>query len=113
MLTYTKDTWQFIYEIKSIHILNNYTLISLDIESQYTNLQTSEVKKIINKNFHEIKKHTNIPKKDFLEAVNLCLDWSYCIFNEKFYKQIKGVPMGSPIPPTAANLVMEFLMRKF
>lgn len=78
----------------------------------YTNLQIKDIKKAIDNRFDGIKKYTNIPKKDFQEAISLCLDWSYCSFNERMYKQIKGLPMGSPISPVVANLFMEDFDKK-
>jgi len=37
----------------------------------------------------------------------MCLDNTYLCFRENYYKQIYGVPMGSLISVTIANLVME------
>ena len=42
-------------------------------------------------------------------ALNFCLNNTYFIFQGKFYQQIFGVPMGSPISVTIANLVMEHI----
>ena len=42
-----------------------------------------------------------------MTALNLCLDYTYLYFHGKFYHQIFGVAMGSPISVIIANLVME------
>ena len=42
-----------------------------------------------------------------MTASNLCLDNTYLYFRGKFYRQIFGVAMGSPISVIIANLVME------
>lgn len=54
-------------------------------------------------------KHTNLPQRAFTELLELCLENAYCIFNKRFYKQTFGVPMGSPLWASVANLVMEDL----
>ena len=42
-----------------------------------------------------------------MTALNLCLDNKYLYFRGKFYRQIFGVAMGSPVSVIIANLVME------
>ena len=42
-------------------------------------------------------------------ALNFCLNNTYFTFQEKFYQQIFGVPMSSPISVTIANLVMKHI----
>ena len=44
---------------------------------------------------------------DIMNALNLCPDNTYLYFRGKFYCQIFGVAMGSPISVIIANLVME------
>ena len=41
-----------------------------------------------------------------MTALNLCLD-TYLHFHGKFYRQIFGVTMGSPVSVIIVNLVME------
>ena len=42
-----------------------------------------------------------------ITALNLCVDNAYLYFRGKFYRQIFGVAMASPISIIIANLVME------
>ena len=42
-------------------------------------------------------------KIEFKELLSLATKESYFIFNEKLYKQVDGVAMGSPLGPTLAN----------
>ena len=42
-----------------------------------------------------------------MTALNLCLDNTYLYFCDKFYRQIFGVAMGSPISVIISNLVVE------
>ena len=47
-----------------------------------------------------------------MNALDLCLANTYLCFRKKFYRQIFGVAMGSPISVIAANLDMEFIENK-
>lgn len=46
------------------------------------------------------------PKDEFLKALNLVLDSTYFQFENCFYKQKFG-PMGSPLSPILADLVLQ------
>ena len=47
-----------------------------------------------------------------MRGINICLDNTYIQFKNQFYRQIFGVPMGSPISVIIANLVMETIETK-
>ena len=47
-----------------------------------------------------------------MNALDICLDNTYLCFRNKFYRQIFGVAMGSPISVIVANLVMESIENK-
>ncbi|XP_046737556.1 uncharacterized protein LOC124406248 [Diprion similis] len=109
---HVKDTWSFVNSIKGKIVPTDHVLISLDIISLFTNVPTKLVMSIITKKWPEIKKYTNINKKEFIEATKLILDSCYFIHNNQFFKQIFGVAMGSPMNPVVANLVLEHLENK-
>ena len=50
-----------------------------------------------------------IPKTDFINLVQLCLDFESFTFNDVEYVQHQGLAMGSPLSPVAACLYMEML----
>ena len=56
-----------------------------------------------------LESSTLIPKKEFLNALDFVLNSAYFTFNGQFFKQKFGIPMGSPLSPIIANLVMENL----
>ena len=48
----------------------------------------------------------NIPKHDFHNLLNIATKESFFIFNSKYYKQVDGVAMGSPLGPVIADIFM-------
>lgn len=109
---HVKDSWSFVEQINNMVIPPDHVLISLDVESLYTNIPTKLALAVIGKNWNSIKDHTTIEKRSTIKAVKLCLDSTCFIHNDTHYKQICGVAMGSPISPVVANLVMENLKQK-
>jgi hypothetical protein len=59
-----------------------------------------------------ISKHTAMDASTFKEAVKLCLENSYFVYNGVAYYQISGSPMGSPISSALANLAMEVMLER-
>lgn len=110
------NSFQFAKEITQYTIPNNNKLISFDVVSLYTNLESSLILKCIKRRWAKIRDTSPIPLKELLEAVSLCLNSTYFSFKGQVYKQVFGSPMGSPVSATLANLTMEYvvsdLMRK-
>ena len=63
--------------------------------------------------WNQIKTNTFLKQTHFDNILQFCLESSYCIFNNEFYKQTFGLLMGSPLSATAANVVMEELEKIF
>lgn len=106
---YIKDSWDFKNKIKNIKIPPNYKLISLDVVSLYTNIPTDLAKKIVEKKWPEIKQYTDLPLKEFLEALDFTLNSTYFQYKDKYYKQIQGCAMGVSVSSVIAQLVLEDL----
>jgi len=53
--------------------------------------------------------HTNLSLSKFILSTRFVLQSTYFHFNNKFYKQIFGTPMESPLSPIVADLVLQKL----
>lgn len=105
--SYIKDTYDFLAKIADIKVPKNALLITLDIESLYTNIQTTDGLKSVEKMFAKYPKSQYIrPEKEILELLKLNLDNNDFMFRNEWYLQISGTAMGKRFAPTYANIDM-------
>ncbi|XP_071637612.1 uncharacterized protein [Temnothorax longispinosus] len=104
--SHIKNSYHLVNKLNGKPFDSNCTLISLDVVSLFTNVPTDPVVDSVTKRWNEISKLTDIPLDEFTIAIRLILNSTYFSFNNKVYKQIFGSPMGSPLSPIAADMVM-------
>jgi len=63
----------------------------------------------LNRRRRYIERATKIPMGKFLLAVKFVLSSTYFTFNNTIYKQTYDTPMGSPLSPIIAEIVMQDL----
>lgn len=107
--SHVKHAKEFKEKVKEKHLPRNYRLFSLDVSALFTNISKRAVVRAITRRWPEIKKFTNLTLAAFTEGIELIYDNCYFQFNDKKYQQIFGSPMGSPISPVLAELVLEDL----
>ncbi|XP_018364720.1 PREDICTED: uncharacterized protein LOC108762281 [Trachymyrmex cornetzi] len=94
---------------ESVPRAQSYSLVSLDVVSLFTNVPLELAMKALSNRWGHIEKNCKIPKEEFLKAVQLILDSTYFTFDKQIYKQTFGTPMGSPLSPIIADMVMQDL----
>ena len=106
-----KETFTFVSQIKNANISKKF-LVSCDTTSLFTNIPLQEIIDIaINLIFSH--PNLNITKKELKELFLFATSQTHFIFNSKFYNQIDGVAMGSPLVPVLANIFMGFYESKW
>ena len=94
-----KDSFEFAKE-KIIQNSNRF-MASLDVESIFTNVPPDETIKIcIDQLLKSEMTVSGLNKKEMFEMHSLTLKGSTILFDNKYYIQIDGVAMGSPLGPT-------------
>ena len=92
-----KDTFSFVSQIKNANLSKKFP-VSYDVNSLFTNIPLQETIDIaINLIFN-----LNITRKE------LSTSQIHFIFNSKFYNQMDGVVMGSPLALVLTNIFMGF-----
>jgi len=94
-----ENSFKLIDKLLGTFIDDNYSLISLDVISLFTNISTDSALDSISKRWCFISKECNIPKDEFLKAVPLILNSSYFTFDNCIYKQIFRSFMDSLLSP--------------
>ena len=86
---------------------SNLFMVSIDVDSLFNNDPLDETIKIcIDELFKSEMTVSGLNKKEMFEMLSLTLKESIILFDNKYYSQIDGVAMGSPLGPTLANIFL-------
>ena len=112
--TYIKDSQNLIQKVKDIVFEKKPYLYSLDIVSLYTSIRKNHATQIITEFINEIG--LNSFHMDIV-AVNKLLEVMFSTnvfkFEESFYRQEEGFPMGCICGPSAATIFVYILERRW
>ncbi|XP_029161095.1 uncharacterized protein LOC114932855 [Nylanderia fulva] len=107
--SYVKDSWTFVEAIRHTKINDDQFSFSLDVTSLFTNIPKDLALTAVEKRWTYITKNTDLTLPQFLHALSVVLDLTSFEFGGKYYEKIFGCPMGSPLSPILADLVMDEL----
>ena len=102
-----KDTFSFVSQIKNINLSKTF-LVSCNVTSLFTNIPLQETIVIAINLIFNHNPNLNITRKELKKLFLFATSQTHFIFNSKFYNQIDGVAMGSPLAPVLANIFMGF-----
>ena len=102
-----KDTFSFVSQIKNANLSKKF-LVSYDVTSLFTNIPLQETIDIAITLIFNHNPNLNITRKELKKLFLFATSKTHFIFNSKFYNQIDGVAMGSPLAPVLANIFMGF-----
>lgn len=101
-----------IRKLNNVRFNDDHVLVSLDAISLSINIPIDLAIGSFNRRWDTISEKCCISKDEFLGAIELILYSTYFTFNRLIYKQNFGTPMGSPLSPVIADLVMQDLETK-
>ena len=107
-----KYTFSFVSQSKNANLSRKF-LVSYNVTSLFTNIPLQETVDIAINLIFNHNPNLIITKKE-LKKLFLFATWqTHFIFNSKFYNQIDGVAMGSPLTPVLGNIFMGFSESKW
>ena len=102
-----KNSFDFAEEV--VNYDHNLYMASLDVEFLFTNIPLEEtIKNCVNDLFSNNFYSGKLSRKDLNELLKLATIESSFIFDNKLYKQIDGVAMGSPLVTPLANAFLRY-----
>jgi len=107
--SHVKDSWSFANYIRNKTIAAHEILLSLDVTALFNNIPKELVMRAIESRWGDIQKSVKFDLTQFVHALDLILSSTCFSFNDTYYEQIYGSPMGSPLSPILADMVMDDL----
>ncbi|XP_050502963.1 uncharacterized protein LOC126882192 [Diabrotica virgifera virgifera] len=107
---YVKDSFQMVEKFNGYKLPDNYVLVSLDVVSLFSNVYLRISLMVIEANWDRIGGCCSISFDNFINIVEFLFTNTYFSFNNKFYQQTFGTPMGAKISPIIAAYVMDYVL---
>ena len=116
--SFVKDSKGLAESLKGKSINTDETLVSFDVSTLFTSIPVPLALEVINRKLtdhisqdgiQDVLEHPTISPKTLITLLELVLSKCMFSFQQKFYKQLQGADMGSPVSPIIAYIDMEYL----
>ena len=105
-----KNTQHFIQQLKGKRLEPGEVITSFDVKDLFTSVPVAPSIQIVKQKLQHdptLPQRTSMSKQQITTLLEFCLTNTYFLFQSKYYEQVQGAAMGSPISPLIANLFME------
>ena len=105
-----KSTQHFIQQLQGEKLEPGEVIASFDIKALFTSVPVQPAKQIVKQRLQQdntLPQRTSMSIPQITSLLEFCLTNTYFLFQGKYYEQVQGAAMGSPISPLIANIFME------
>lgn len=102
-----KNSSHLIDKLKVLEIPTGSKLISFDVKSLFPSIPTNKLLSLLCDRVREVMLDP-VKALEIIDLIKICFDQNYFMFNNKFYKQIEGLAMGSSFSPFCAEFFMNY-----
>ena len=102
-----KDTFSFVSQIKNTNLPQKFH-VSYNVTSLFTDVSLQETIDIAINLSSNHNLNLNITRKELKKLFLFATSQIHFVFNSKFYNQIDGVALGSPLAPLLGNIFIGF-----
>ena len=104
---FCKDTFSFVFQFKNANLSKTFFVL-YDVTSLFTNIPLQETIDIAINLIFNNNPNLKVTRNELKKLFHFAISQNHFIFNSKFYNQIDGVAMGSPLALVLANIFMGF-----
>ena len=105
-----KNTQHFIHQLQDKKLQPGEVITSFNVKALFTSVPVQPSIQIVK---NRLQQDTSLPQRTAMSIpqitslLEFCLTHTYFLFQGKYYEQVQGAAMGSPISPLIANIFME------
>ena len=105
-----KNTQHFIQQLQGRRLEPGEVITSFDVKALFTSVPIQPYIQIIKQ---RLQQDTTLPQRtcmsipQIITLLEFCLTNTYFLFQGKYYEQVQGAAIGSPISPLIAKIFME------
>ena len=114
-LHHIQSTRDFVNRVKGVPLLPGECLCSYDVSALFTSVPIGPALNIIKDLLEKddtLQDRSVLSVQNIIELLGFCLHNTYFSFQNKFYEQVEGAAMGSPVSPIVSNLYMKHFERE-
>ena len=105
-----KNAQHFIQQLQGKRLEPGEVITSFDVKALFTSVTVTPSIQIVKQKLQQdpsLPQRTSMSTQKITTLLEFCLTNAYFLFQGKYYEQVQGADMGSPISPLIANLFME------
>ena len=105
-----KNTQHFIQQLQGKKLESGQVITSFDVKALFTSVPVQPAIQIVKQRLQQdntLPQRTSMSISQITSLLEFCLTNTYFLFQGKYYEQVQGAAMGSPISTLIANIFME------